>query len=165
MLFTGGIKMTRYEEGMKLIKKSCGYNKDNIIALATLATDFADDGKPYPYVREVDAYYEDGIFYITTWGKSNKILQIAENQNVSVVACRKGISGSGIGENLGWVMDPQNAELRAKLRKAFSKWYDHANNEEDENCVILAIRMKRMTIFKNEGALVYNLDLVNKKEF
>ena len=157
--------MNRYEEGLKLIEESCGNGKDNIIALATIATDSAADGNPHPFVREVDAYYEDGVFYIMTYGKSNKILQIAENKNVSFVACGEGVSGSGMGKNLGWVMRPENAELRTKLRKVFSKWYDHANDEEDENCVILAIHMTRGTIFRDEGATVYNLDLVNKKEF
>lgn len=156
--------MNRYEEGIKLISESCGNGKDNVIALATIATSLSADGNPFPYVREVDAYYEDGVFYITTWGKSNKIMQIANNKEVGLVVCMEGISGSGVGENLGWVMDPKNAELRTKLRKAFSKWYDHANNENDENCVILAVRMTRVTIFRDEGNTVYNLDLLNEKE-
>jgi len=158
------MKMDRYSEGMKLIEESCGNGKDNIIALATIAVDLNSEGNPQPFVREVDAYYESGVFYVTTWGKSNKMLQIAQNKEVGFVVCKEGVSGSGIGENLGWVLDPQNAEIRTKLRKAFSNWYDHANNEQDENCVILAIRMTRGTIFRDEGALRYNLDLVNKKE-
>jgi len=156
--------MDRYSEGMRLIEESCGKGKDNIIALATIAVDTNSEGNPQPFVREVDAYYESGVFYVTTWGKSNKMLQIAQNKEVGFVVCKEGVSGSGIGENLGWVLDPQNAEIRTKLRKAFSNWYDHANNEQDENCVILAIRMTRGTIFRDEGALRYNLDLVNKKE-
>ena len=156
--------MSRFEEGVKLIEKTCGKGKDNLIALATIASEKSDEGNPIPYVREVDAMYEDGVFYITTWGQSNKIKQIAENKEVGFVVCKEGISGSGIGENLGWVIDPKNAELRLKLRKAFSKWYDHANNEKDENCVILAVRMTRGAIFRDEGALVYNLDFINNKE-
>ncbi|MBI9011356.1 MAG: pyridoxamine 5'-phosphate oxidase family protein [Clostridiales bacterium] len=156
--------MNRYEEGLRLIEESCGNGKDNVIALATIAADPNVDGNPQPYVREVDAFYEDGVFYITTWGKSNKMIQIAKNKEVGFVVCKEGVSGSGLGENLGWVLDPRNAELRVKLRKAFSNWYDHANNEQDENCVILAIRMTRGTIFRDEGSVRYNLDLVNKKE-
>lgn len=156
--------MNRYQEGLKLIEKSCGNGKDNIIALSTIASSLGMDGNPYPYVREVDAYYEEGVFYITTHGKSNKILQIEDNKNVAIVVCGEGISASGIGENLGWIMKAENADLRLKLRKTFSKWYDHANNEEDENCVILAIRMTRATIFRDEGLIVYNLDLLNEEE-
>jgi hypothetical protein len=61
-------------------------------------------------------------------------------------------------------MDPQNAELRDKLRKAFSEWYDFANNEKDENCIILAIRISRATVIKDHGAVRYNMDFVNKVE-
>ncbi len=156
--------MNRYDEGLRLIEESCGNGKDNVIALATIAVDPSVDGNPYPFVREVDAYYENGVFYVTTWGKSNKIIQIANNKEVGFVVCKEGISGSGIGKNLGWVLDPKNAEIRTKLRKAFSDWYDHANNEKDENCVILAIEMTRGAIFRDEGATQYNLDLVNKNE-
>ena len=66
-----------------------------------------------------------------------------------------------LGENLGWVLDPINAELKAKLRKAFIDWYDQANNEQNENCVILAIRITRASIFRDEGAVCYNIDFVN----
>lgn len=156
--------MDRYEEGLRLIEESCGNGKDNVIALATIALDPSAEGNLHPFIREVDAYYEEGVFYITTWGKSNKMLQIAKNKEVGFVVCQEGISGSGIGENLGWVLDPQNAEIRNKLRIAFKNWYDHANNEQDKNCVILAVRMTRVAIFRDEGATRYNLDLVNKKE-
>lgn len=156
--------MSRYEEGLKLIEESCGNGKDNVIALSTIAMEPSTDGSPRPYVRDVDAYYEDGVFYVTTWAKSNKMQQIAQNKEVAFAVCFEGISGNGIGENLGWVLDPKNAELRAKLRKAFADWYDIANNEQDENCVILAIRITRCTIFRDHGAVRYNMDFVNKVE-
>ncbi len=155
--------MNKYEEGLKLIEDSCGKGKDNLIALATIAEDSNAEGNVHPYVREVDAFYEHGVFYVTTWGKSNKIAQIEKKKEVGFVVCKEGISGSGIGKNLGWVLAPENAEIRTKLRDAFSDWYDHANNENDKNCVILAIEVTRGAIFRDEGALVYNLDFVNKK--
>lgn len=158
------LKMSRYEEGLRLIEESCGNGKDNVIALSTIATELSSDGNPCPCVRDVDAYYEDGVFYVTTWAKSNKMQQIAQNKEVAFVVCFEGISGSGIGENLGWVLDPKNAEIRDKLRKAFIDWYDHANNENDENCVILAIRITRGAIFRDHGAVCYNMDFVNKLE-
>ena len=156
--------MNRYEEGLKLLEESCGNGKDNVIALSTIAMEPSADGTPFPYVRDVDAYYEDGVFYVTTWAKSNKMQQIARNKEVAFAVRLEGISGNGIGENLGWVLDPKNAELRTKLRQAFSDWYDHANNEQDENCVILAIRITRGRIFKDHGAVRYNMDFVNKVE-
>lgn len=154
--------MDRYRQGIKLIEESIGGGKDNVISLATIALD-KKDGKAHPYVREVDAYYQEGVLYVTTWGKSNKIGQIEANDAVAYVVAKEGISGSGRGENLGWVMAPENAELRLKLREVFEPWYDHANNEADENCVILAIHMTRVTIFREEGAIQYTLDLTEKK--
>ena len=45
------------------------FEKDNIIALATV-----ENGMPC--VRNVDAYYEDGAFYVITYALSNKMKQI-----------------------------------------------------------------------------------------
>jgi hypothetical protein len=156
--------MSKYEEGLKLIEEKCGNGKDNIIALATIAMEPNADGKSRPYVRDVDAYYEDGVFYIVTWAKSTKMQQIAQTPEVAFTASFEWFSGNGIGENLGWVLDPTNAELRTKLRTAFAKWYDDANNEKDENCCILAIHITRCTVSKDSGAVRYNMDFVNKVE-
>ncbi|MFQ9924058.1 MAG: pyridoxamine 5'-phosphate oxidase family protein [Beduini sp.] len=156
--------MNRYEEGLKLIEESCGNGKDNVIGLATVALELNSDGKPRPCIRDVDAYYENGVFYVSTWGKSNKMQQIAQNNEVAFAVNFEGISGKGIGGNLGWVLDPKNADIRMKLRKAFSDWYDDANDEKNENCVILAIYITQAVIFRDHGAVYYHLDLVNKKE-
>ncbi len=156
--------MSRYEEGLKLIEESCGNGKDNVIALSTIAMEASADGAPCPYVRDVDAYYEDGVFYVTTRAKSTKMQQIAQNNEVAFAVCFEWFSGNGIGENLGWVLDPKNAGLRTKLRKAFAQWYDNANDEKNENCVILAIRITRATVIKDHGAVRYNMDFVNKIE-
>ncbi len=156
--------MNRYEEGLKIIEERCGNGKDNTISLSTIAMETNADGNPRPYVRDVDAYYEDGVFYVTTWAKSTKMQQIAQNQEVAFSVCSEWVSGNGIGENLGWVLDPKNAELRSKLRKAFANWYDDANNEKNENCIILAICITRATVIKDHGAVRYNMDFVNKVE-
>lgn len=156
--------MSRYEEGLQLIEERCGKGKDNLISLATIAMEPNADGKPRPYVREVDAFYEGGVFYVTTWAKSTKMQQIAQNPEVAFAVSNGWFSGNGIGENLGWVLDPKNAQLRSKLRKAFAEWYDFANNEKDENCVILAIRITRATVIKDHGAVRYNMDFINKVE-
>lgn len=158
------MKSNRYKEGLKLIEECCGNYKDNVIALSTIGVEKSSDGITYPYVRDVDAYYEKGVFYVTTWAKSKKMLQIAKNKGVAFAVRLEGISGNGFGENLGWVLDPNNADIREKLRKAFSDWYDDANNEQDKNCVILAIRITRASIFRDHGAVQYHLDFVDKKE-
>lgn len=156
--------MNRYEEGLKLIEERCGNGKDNVISLATIALEPGADGRPRPFVREVDALYEDGVFYITTYATSLKMQQIAKNPEVAFAVSGEWFSGNGIGENLGWISDPRNAELRAKLRKAFAPWYDMANNEQDENCVILAVRITNATVIKDHHAVVYHMDFVNKVE-
>ena len=156
--------MSRYEEGLRIIEERCGNGKDNLISLSTIAMEANVDGKPRPYVREVDAFYEDGVFYVTTWAKSTKMQQIAQNQEVAFAVCNQWFSGNGIGENLGWVSDPSNIQLRTKLREAFVQWYDIANNDKDENCIILAVRITRATVIKDHGAVRYNMDFVNGVE-
>lgn len=156
--------MSKYEEGLKIIEERFGNNKDNFIALATIATEPSPDGNPRPVVRDIDAYYEDGVFYAVTYAQSNKMRQIAQNKEVAFSANFDWFSGNGIGENLGWVLDPKNAELRTKLRTVFSEWYDFANNEKDENCCFLAIRITRGTVIQDHGAIRYNMDFVNKIE-
>lgn len=156
--------MSKYERGLKIIEETCGNDKDNMISLATIAMEPNADGKPRPYSRDVDAYYEDGVFYIVTYAKSTKMLQFEQNPEVAFTVCGEMISGNGIGENLGWVLDPKNADLRTKLRKVFAAWYDYANNENDENCCILAIRITKCTVVKDHGAERFFMDLVNKVE-
>lgn len=122
----------------------------------------AANGSPRPVVRDVDAYYEDGVFYVTTNAKANKMKQIAANPEVAMTVSGEWLTAIGTGESLGWVMDPKNAELRLKLREAFAAWYDMANNEKDENCCILAIRLTKGTLNINHWEKLYHLDFVNK---
>lgn len=65
--------MKEYEEGLRLLEEKFGGGKDNVISLATVALESADDGAPLPAVRGVDAYYEAGAFYVTTSAGSNKM--------------------------------------------------------------------------------------------
>lgn len=156
--------MNRFEEGMKFIDNICGNGKDNVICLATIAIEPGKDGNVRPFTRDVDAFYEDGVLYISTHAKSIKMQQIERNPNVSFSVNFEGIAGNGVGENLGWVLAPQNAKLRDRLREVFSGWYDVANNEQDENSIILAIRIASMSVMRDHGAVRYDLDLMNEME-
>ena len=129
------------------------FSKDSLIAVATT------DGKRL-YNRIVDAYYEDGAFYITTYGLANKMKQVETHPEVAICAI-DWFTGHGIGKNLGWVKKPENAEIRLKLREAF-EWYDHANNEDDENCCILEIRLTEGLLIKDHHAVRYQVDFTNK---
>ena len=143
--------MQHYENAMSIMAERFG--KDSLVAIATT------DGTRL-YNRMVDAYYEDGAFYVSTHALSNKIRQIEGNPDVAVCAV-DWFSGHGTGKNLGWVLDPENAELRAKLRAAF-EWYDFANNEQDENCCILKIRLTDGMLIKDHHAIRYQIDFANK---
>ena len=147
---------------MSILEEKFGNNKDNVLGLATIAVEPNTDGKPRPIVRDVDAFYEDGVFYVMTYAKSSKMQQIEKNNEVAIAVNFEWFTASGIGENLGWVMKPENAEMRVKLRKAFEKWYDFANNENDENCCILAIRLANGIININHHETLILMDFVNK---
>lgn len=152
-----------YAEGLKLVEERCN-NKDNIISLATISTKINNEGKPMPVVRNVDAYYENSTFYIVTNAKSNKMIEIANNNEVAFTVNMQWFSGIGIGENMGWVLEPKNEEIRLKLREVFKEWYDMANDENNRDCIILAIHIKEGIVIKNHGEQVYNLDFINKRE-
>ena len=154
--------MSEFQEGLRLIEEKFGNGKDNVISLATIAREASAEGNIRPVVRTVDAYYEDGVFYVVTHGKSNKMQQIAQNPEVSIAGCLEMFTANGLAENLGWVLDPKNAEIRTKLRSAFADWYDMANNEQDENCCILAIHLTRGTLNINHWEKLYHIDFVNK---
>ena len=53
------------------------FGKDTIIALATTENET-------PYVRYVNAYYENGAFYIITYALSNKMKHIKDNPAVAI---------------------------------------------------------------------------------
>ena len=150
--------MNIYADGLAILEEKFGGGKDNVLSLATIAIEPAPDGKARPMVRDVDAYYEDGVFYVVTHAQSTKMLQIANNQEVAVAVCLEWFTANGIGENLGWALDPKNAEIRTKLRSVFSAWYDMANNEKDENCCYLAIRLTKGIININHFEKLYHMD-------
>lgn len=154
--------MNKYEEGMKILNERFGNDKDNVISLATISLEHGANGNSRPCVRDVDAYYEDGVFFIVTNAQSNKVKQITINPEVSISVHLEDFFSSGVGKNLGWVLDPENAQIRNKLRHVFRDWYDFANNENDQNCCIVAIYMTKGTLRIDHGAMFYHFDFENK---
>ena len=69
------------------------FGKDTIISLAT-----AENATPY--VRYVNAYYENGSFYIITHALSNKIKQIKANPVVAIAG--EWFTAHGRGVSLGY---------------------------------------------------------------
>lgn len=110
------------------------FGKDTVIALAT-----SRDG--VPYVRYVNAFYENRAFYVITYGLSNKIRQIGQNPHVAIAGDWFTAHGTGI--NLGYFGKKENEEIAQKLRKAFAEWIDNGHTDfGDENTCILCIRLK-----------------------
>ena len=107
--------------------------KDSIIALATTV-----DGMPY--VRNVNAFYFNGAFYVLTYGLSNKMKQIAANPMVAIAG--DWFTAHGKGVNLGYFGRKENKEIANMMRVMFAEWIDNGhNNFEDVNTCILKIEL------------------------
>jgi uncharacterized pyridoxamine 5'-phosphate oxidase family protein len=156
--------MNKYENAMKLMEEFCGNGKDNLIALATIALSPNTVGKPRPAVRMVDAYYEDGVFYVSTSANKNKMLEIEKNNEISICGLDLFVA-QGIAENLGWVKDEKNAEIRAKMKKFF-EWFNAHGDEDNPNSIVLRITLTEGTITDNDqkyGEWQYKVDFVKKE--
>lgn len=128
------------------------FGHDSIIALAT-----AEAG--IPHVRNVNAYYEDGAFYVITYALSNKMRHISGNPAVAVSG--DWFTAHGQGENLGYFGEPENAEIAEKLKNAFAAWIDNGhNNFEDRNTCILRIRLTDGILFSHGTR--YDIDFSSK---
>ncbi len=156
--------MNKYENAMKLMEEFCGNGKDNLIALATIALSPNAAGNPRPVVRMVDAYYEDGIFYVSTDAKKNKMLEIKKNSEISICGLDLFVA-QGTAENLGWVKDDRNAQIRAKMKKFFT-WFDAHGDEDNPDSSVLRITLTEGTITDNEkkyGEWQYKVDFAKKE--
>ncbi|MBR5546647.1 MAG: pyridoxamine 5'-phosphate oxidase family protein [Clostridia bacterium] len=126
-------------EAQAIMKERFG--KDSLLALATAADNI-------PSVRTVNAWYEDGAFYIITWALSGKMQQIARNPVVAISG--EWFTAQGLGENLGWFGKPENAAVAGKLKQAFASWIDNGhNNFADENTIILKIQLTHGVLFSH----------------
>lgn len=109
------------------------FGKDTVIALATVEQEV-------PYVRNVNAYYEDGSFYIITYALSNKMKQIEKNPNVAIAG--DWFTAHGKGNNLGYFGKEENRIIAEKLKIVFAEWIDNGhNNFDDENTIILCVEL------------------------
>ena len=109
------------------------FGKDTVIALAT-------EENGIPYVRYVNAYYENGAFYIITHALSGKMKQMQKNPNAAIAG--EWFTAHGKGVNLGDFGREENRSIADKLKEAFSEWIDNGHNDfSDENTVILCIEL------------------------
>ena len=109
------------------------FGKDTVIALATVENEI-------PYVRYVDAYYENGAFYIITHALSNKMKQIENNPDVAIAGDWFTAHGKGI--SLGYFGKEKNRIIAEKLKNIFAEWIDNGHNDfNDENTIILCVKL------------------------
>lgn len=130
-------KMSR--EAKKIMMERFG--KDTVIALATIE-------KEVPYVRYVNAYYENGAFYIITYALSNKMRQIKNNPIVAISGGWFTAHGEAI--NLGYFKREENRLIAEKLKNAFAEWIDNGHNDfDDENTIILCVKLTDGLLLSN----------------
>lgn len=109
------------------------FGKDTLIALAT-------ESGGTPYVRAVNAYYEDGAFYVITHALSNKMRQLAQNPAAAIAG--EWFTAHGTGVNLGYIGKEENRRIAGKLKDAFASWLDNGHVDlMDENTVVLRIAL------------------------
>ena len=114
---------------------------DNLIAIATV------DGDT-PFVRAVNAYYEDGSFYVVTNACSAKMRQLEKNPRIAI--CGDWFTAHGTGENMGHVLKSELADMMSKLRVLFEAWYDLGHvDENDPDTVLLRIRLTDGVLFNH----------------
>ena len=117
------------------------FGKDSIIALATAVDNI-------PYVRSVDAFYENGVFYVLTHGLSSKMQQI--EQNPAVALSGEWFTAQGKGLNLGYFGKADNLHIANKMKQMFSAWIDNGhNNFDDTNTCILCIKLTNGILFSD----------------
>ena len=109
------------EEAEKIMIERFG--KDTIIALATVENEV-------PYVRYVNAYYENGAFYIITHALSNKMKHMENNSVVAIAG--EWFTAHGTGINLGYFGKGDNHVIAEKLKKVFAEWMNNGHNNFDD---------------------------------
>ena len=132
------------QESKKIMDERFG--RDNVVALATVK-----DG--VPWVRNVNAFYQDGCFYIITHALSNKMKQLAANPAAAIAGDWFTARGKGI--NLGWFGKPENKDIAGRLKMAFSTWIHIGHNDfSSENTCILCIQLTEGVLFSHGSKYV-----------
>lgn len=133
------------------------FAKDSQFALATAMENI-------PSVRYVDTFYDEGCFYIVTSAASRKVHEISENPHVSLCS-RKMHAFSGIAENIGHPLRPENRKIREKLIHAFEPWYFKHNDEKDENLCFVRVKLESGFLQKNGTGYKVNFAQKTAVEF
>lgn len=158
------MKIDKYENAMNLIEERFGNEKGVVLGLATISKTLSADGKPRPSSRMVCAYYDEGKFYISSDATKSKMLQIEQNNEVSLCSM-DWCTFQGTAENLGWVKDEKNTHIIAKFKKIFD-WFDEVGDENNPNSIVLCVTLTEGIIVdhkKKYGDAQYVVDFAAKK--
>ena len=118
------------------------FGRDTIIALATTENEM-------PYVRYVNAYYENGAFYIITHALSNKMQHIKADPVVAIAG--EWFTAHGNSIRLGYFGKIENGMIAEKLKKVFTEWIDNGHTDfDDENTIILRVELTDGLLFSHD---------------
>ena len=110
------------------------FGKDTVLALATALGET-------PHVRSVNAYYENGAFYIVTDSRSQKMAQIRQNPRVAVAG--EWFTGHGHAEDLGPFDRGENRDIANTLRQVFASWLMNGHTDPSaEETHILRVTLR-----------------------
>ena len=119
------------QEAEKIMMERFG--RDTVIALSTVNDNM-------PYVRYVNAYYENGSFYVITYARSNKMKHMENNPVIAIAG--EWFTAHGKGINLGYFGKEENHGIAGRLKEVFSEWIDNGHNDfADENTIILCVEL------------------------
>ena len=99
-----------------------------------------------PYIRAVNAVYENGWFYFATLSNSSKMKQMEENPMTAV--CGPWFNGHGIACHLGSASKDENKHIYELLQPSFESWiYEAKINVTDTEIVLCGIQMTKATLY------------------
>ena len=142
--------MTNYENAIGVMKELFG--RDYQFALSTAKNNI-------PSSRYVDTYFDGKSFYVVTHRLSKKAVEIAENPNISL-CCQKMHAFNRQAKSIGHPLNPDNADIRSALTKAFEPWFFKHNNEADEN--MRYVRIDPTAGFFHKDGIGYKIDFTKK---
>lgn len=131
--------MSEFEQALHVATEL--FSQNVVFAMAT-------NGSQVPSVRMIDAYYEDGVFYMITHGETQKVQEIEVNPVVALTKDMHRFIGEA--ENLGHPFKPENREIRIKLKKAVKDRLFNRDDEDDEDLVILKVVVKTGFFYKDD---------------
>lgn len=107
-------------------------------------------------VRDLNAYYNDGKFYILSKASNSLVHDIAVNPRVGL--CHGSHNIYGTARSLGHPLESKNAALRKLLKKQFSLNYDEYVTEHDKEMRIVEVTVTQAETYSRYHR--YEIDFV-----